>query len=58
METFVYLMVIWNILQPFGNLMAIWYILYLASRKIWQPWDRLQENVFKAKKGIFSKKET
>jgi hypothetical protein len=35
------------ILWPFGNLVAIWFIFpsfgtYFVSRKIWQPWYRVQ----------------
>jgi hypothetical protein len=36
-----YIMALWYILWPFGNLVVIWYILspfwYIGSRKIWQP---------------------
>jgi hypothetical protein len=38
---FEYLMVIWCILWPFGNVVVVWYIFpqfwYTVSRKIWQP---------------------
>jgi hypothetical protein len=39
-------MAVWNILRPFGNLVAIWYIfprlgICIVSRKIWQPWLHL-----------------
>jgi hypothetical protein len=36
-----YILAIWYIIWPFGNLVVFWYIspflVYFVSRKIWQP---------------------
>jgi hypothetical protein len=45
----VYVMVNWNILGPFSNVVVIWYTYltsfgYIVSRKIWQPWYLSQKS--------------